>query len=155
MEIYVYFQDHTNRIRELRFGLEGREWYEDSPAGGKLPKGLGGTSIACAADSEYGVKRWVYNQSPKGGIYQSMYKADGDTWIPGTYSLVLAMGLTNAAKVCREFDVWELTRQKIIRISIIILPRALTATLDSDIVLTLIISECMPMMVVKCWRRLG
>ncbi|KAF8432055.1 hypothetical protein BGX38DRAFT_280594 [Terfezia claveryi] len=54
MEILVYFQDESNRIRELGFKAETREWYEDSI---DLFNGLSGTSISRGVDSKYYVRR--------------------------------------------------------------------------------------------------
>ncbi|RPB27811.1 hypothetical protein L211DRAFT_833794 [Terfezia boudieri ATCC MYA-4762] len=80
MEIYVYFQDQNNRIRELRFGSEKGEWYEDSTTGYNLLKGLSGTSIVCSADSTWSAKRWVYSQSAVRDIQQFMYQSNGNKW---------------------------------------------------------------------------
>ncbi|KAF8419169.1 hypothetical protein EV426DRAFT_616170 [Tirmania nivea] len=80
MEIYLYFQDQSNRIRELRFESEKSEWYEDSPTGIKLLKGLSGTSIACAADSTWSEKRWMYSQSAEREVQQFMYQTNGNKW---------------------------------------------------------------------------
>jgi len=83
MEIYVYFQDQSNRIRELKFASEKGEWYEDSPTGLKLLKGLSGTSIVCAADSTWSTKRWVYSQSAVRDVQQFMHQTNGDKWTLG------------------------------------------------------------------------
>ena len=84
MEIYVYFQDQSNRIRELKFEAEKGEWYEDSPTGLKLLTALSGTSIVCAADSTWSAKRWVYNQSAVRDVQQFLYQTNGNKWTLGT-----------------------------------------------------------------------
>ncbi|KAF8419170.1 hypothetical protein EV426DRAFT_720130 [Tirmania nivea] len=81
MEIFVYFQDENNRIRELRFESEKSEWYEDSPPGIDLLKGLSGTSIVCGADSTHGIKRWMYSQSTAREVQQCRYEANRTEWI--------------------------------------------------------------------------
>ena len=83
MEIYVYFQDESNRIRELRFRSEESEWHEDSPTGIGLLKGLSGTSITCAADSANGVKRWICCQSEARQVQRFTYEANGNRWTEG------------------------------------------------------------------------
>ena len=83
MEIYVYFQDESDRIRELRFGSENLEWYEDSPDGIGFLKGLSGTSIACAADSRWRAKRWVYSQSTAREVQMCWYSVNRKQWTLG------------------------------------------------------------------------
>ncbi|RPB27810.1 hypothetical protein L211DRAFT_465341 [Terfezia boudieri ATCC MYA-4762] len=81
MEIYVYFQEVENRIRELRFASEKGEWYEDSPNGINHLKGLSGTSIACAADSApNNANRWMYSQSTSREVQGCIYEANGKKW---------------------------------------------------------------------------
>ena len=84
MEIFVYFQEESKRIRELKFTSESSEWYEDSPTGIDLLKGLSGTSIACAADSAYGVKHWMYSQSTAREVQELIHQASGNKWTLGT-----------------------------------------------------------------------
>jgi len=84
MGIYIYFQDENNRIRELKFAPEKGDWNEYSPTGIEHLKGLSGTSIACAADSGYGVKRWMYSQSTARKVQQCMHQANGDSWTCST-----------------------------------------------------------------------
>lgn len=79
-KIFLYFQDESNRIRELRFSAEKNEWYEDSPNDIELLKALGGTSLACAANSGYDVRHWVYSQSTKRDVQEFMYEAKGNKW---------------------------------------------------------------------------
>ena len=87
MEIYVYFQDRRNRIRELRFVLEKREWFEDSPTGSNHLKGLSGTSIACVDDVEFSV-RLMCSQSPEREVQQCHYNAGSEPiWIVGTWPI--------------------------------------------------------------------
>jgi len=81
MEIYVYFQDQRNHIRELRFGSEKGEWHEDRPTGIELLKGLSGTSITCATGSSW---RCVVSQSAAGDVQELLYSADENNWTSGT-----------------------------------------------------------------------
>lgn len=83
-EIYVYFQDQSNRIRELRFVSEKCEWYEDNPTGIDLLKGLSDTSIVCGADSTYDPQRWVYSQSTTRDLQQCRYPVKENKWVIGT-----------------------------------------------------------------------
>ncbi|RPB27040.1 hypothetical protein L211DRAFT_865950 [Terfezia boudieri ATCC MYA-4762] len=71
MEIFLYFQDESNRIRELRFKAETREWYEDNI---DLFNGLSGTSISRGADSGYNLRRSMYIQSSARVIDEFYYK---------------------------------------------------------------------------------
>ena len=82
--IYVYFQDQSNRVRELRFGSEKGEWYEDSPTGIELLKGLSGTNIVCVADSAFGEKRRICSQSAGREVQQCYYEAGKNKWFLGT-----------------------------------------------------------------------
>ena len=78
-KIFVYFQDESNRIRELRFAAEDGQWYEDSSNGIDLLKALGGTSLACAADSAHGGTHGVYSQSTTRGV-QEHYQTWAKKW---------------------------------------------------------------------------
>jgi len=141
MEIYVYFQDQSNRIRELRFGSEKGEWYEDSPTGINLLKGLSGTSIACVADSAFGVKRRICSQSAVREVQQCHYEASRNQW---------SVGMSPILRCSQSLEAIANVGQKRIRISISTLPRASTARLDSDIAPTRGTSESMLMMAERC-----
>ena len=87
MEIFVYFQDESDRIRELRLSTETGEWYEDSPAGMKLLKGLSGTSLACAAHQGSKVYRWVFSHSTEREVQGRVHFTDGENtgWSSSTW----------------------------------------------------------------------
>ena len=93
MEIYLYFQDQSNRIRELRFEGKTGTWDELCPTGAARLKGLAGTSIACGADSGYASARWMYTQSAGGDAREYEYQGDKNKW---TLSKSLELRLTKS-----------------------------------------------------------
>lgn len=75
LNVFVYFQDQKNRIRQLSSSgpFPEPEWTEkkDFP----LWEGLSGTSIVCRHD--YSGKRWIYFLFPEGTV-QKLTSKNGE-----------------------------------------------------------------------------
>ena len=125
MEIYLYFQDQSNRIRELRF------------------EGKTGT-FACGAGSGYASTRWMYTQSAERDIQEFEYLGSANKWI---ISKPLELRFTQDRQ--QTFDLGANIKQQQVHYPQS-LSRGSTARLASDIAPTSDTFESISIMAAKC-----
>jgi len=82
-ELRVYYQDPTERVREIKLDVPNETWYDGT---NNLPPAVPGTSIsAMATTARPGQLLWVYYQLPNMNFVEWMMDPE-ERWSPGGFT---------------------------------------------------------------------